>query len=206
MLLSAFIHCNLLSNLLKCLGLAELISTRTCYQCRLIHYSDFIKIKTMQNNIFSIAGKNYQQLTPLFLRLAVGFGFMAHGWAKLSRGTAGFEKLLVLTGVPLPHVNAYVVPVIEVLGGIAIFIGAITIIAAIPLIGTMLVAMMTIQLKFGYSSVKTIGLSASGPIFGPPGYEINLLYIAALVALMCSGPGLLSVDQWLARKKQKVSR
>ena len=159
----------------------------------------------MKNNILSIAGKNYQQLAPLFLRLAVGFGFMAHGWAKLSRGTAGFEKLLVLTGAPLPHVNAYLVPAIEILGGMAIFIGTITVIAAIPLIGTMLVAMVTIQLKFGYSSVKTIGLTTGGPIFGPPGYEINLLYIAALVALMCSGPGLLSVDQWLAGKSRTLT-
>ena len=86
------------------------------------------------------------------------------------------------------------------LGG-AIFIGALTVIAAIPLIATMLVAIITVQFKFGYSSVKTIGLTANGPLFGPPGYEINLLYIAAIIALMLYGPGMYSVDQWLASKK-----
>jgi putative oxidoreductase len=34
-------------------------------------------------------------------------------------------------------------------------------------------------------------------VFGPPGYEINLLYICALAALALAGPGVLSVDGWL---------
>ena len=146
--------------------------------------------------------KTTKKWGSLILRLIVGFGFMAHGWVKLSRGTAGFEKLLQQTGVPLPHLASYVVPYVELLGGFAIFIGALTVFASIPLIATMLIAMITVQFKFGYSSVKTIGLNASGPLFGPPGYEINLLYIAALIALMLYGPGYLSVDEWI-RKKQK---
>jgi putative oxidoreductase len=32
--------------------------------------------------------------------------------------------------------------------------------------------------------VKTIDLTLQVPVFGPSGYEINLLYIAGLVALM----------------------
>jgi putative oxidoreductase len=146
--------------------------------------------------------KTTEKYASLILRLVVGFGFMAHGWAKLSRGTAGFEKLLQQTGVPLPHLTSYIVPYVELLGGFAILIGALTAIVAIPLIATMLVAMITIQFKFGYSSVKTIGLTASGPLFGPPGYEINLLYIAALIALILYGPGMYSVDQWLATKRK----
>ncbi len=146
--------------------------------------------------------KSTEKWASLILRLVVGFGFMAHGWAKLSAGTAGFEKLLIQTGVPLPHITSYIVPYVELLGGFAIFIGALTVIVAIPLIATMLVAIITVQFKFGYSSVKTIGLTAGGPLFGPPGYEINLLYIAALIALMLYGPGLYSVDQWLASKRK----
>ena len=42
-----------------------------------------------------------QQWAPLPLRLMLGYGFMAHGWAKLCRGPAGFatdaaEHLLLL--------------------------------------------------------------------------------------------------------------
>src|ERR1700748_3188984 len=150
--------------------------------------------------------KTTEKWASLILRLVIGFGFMAHGWAKLSRGTAGFEKLLVHTGVPFPHLTSYVLPYIELLGGLAIFIGALTIIVAIPLIATMIVATVTIQFKFGYSSVKTIGLTSNGPVFGPPGYEINLLYIAGLIALMLYGPGLFSIDRWIAgRKSNSIS-
>jgi putative oxidoreductase len=144
--------------------------------------------------------KQYAEWGPLLLRLIIGFGFMAHGWAKLSRGPAGFEKLLVQTGIPLPHLMAWVAPLTELLGGLALFIGAFTAIIAIPLVFTMLMAMFTIQINYGFSSVKTIGLTAQGPLFGPPGYEINLLYIAGLISLILTGAGVFSVDG-LIRKK-----
>ena len=65
----------------------------------------------------------------------------------------------------------------------------------------MLVAMFKVHLRYGFSSIKTIGLGADGPVFGPPGYEVNLLYIAGLVALLLGGAGALSVDRWLERRK-----
>lgn len=155
----------------------------------------------MLNNTFSIAGKNYRQLAPLFLRLVIGFGFMAHGWAKLSRGPAGFEKLLSQTGVPFPHLMAWLSTLTELFGGLAIFLGVFVSITAIPLIVIMLVAMFTIHIHYGFSSVKTIGLTPEGPVFGPPGYEINLVYIAGLMSLVITGAGVLSVDSWFVKKK-----
>jgi putative oxidoreductase len=89
------------------------------------------------------------------------------------------------------------VTLLEVFGGLAILVGAFVAIVSVPLIGSMLVAMFTVQLRYGFSSVNTIGLTPTGPVFGPPGYEINLLYVAALVALMLSGPSAVSVDRWL---------
>lgn len=139
------------------------------------------------------------------LRLVVGYGFVAHGMAKWSRGPENFGKLLDLIGVPLPTATAWMVTMLEVFGGLAILVGALVAIASIPLIVSMLVAMFTVQLRYGFSSVKTIGLTATGPVFGPPGYEINLLYIAALLALLLAGPGALSVDGWLARRRIRRS-
>lgn len=124
--------------------------------------------------------KKREQWAPLLLRLTMGYGFMAHGIVKLSRGTAGFEKLLAQTGVPFSHAASRIVPFVELLGGFAILAGAFVNIVAIPLMATMLVAMFTVQSKYGFSSVNTIGLTSNGPLFGPPGYEINLLYIAGL--------------------------
>jgi putative oxidoreductase len=147
--------------------------------------------------------KSLTQWAPLFLRLVMGCGFMAHGWAKLSRGPAGFEKLLVYLGVPLPHFTSWLVPLVEVFGGLALLLGALVTIIAIPLILTMLMAMFSVQLKYGFSSVKTIGLTVDGPLFGPPGYEINLLYIAGLVSLILTGAGMLSIDSFIAGKKAK---
>ena len=143
----------------------------------------------------------YKQWSPLFLRLIIGYGAMAHGWAKLSRGPAGFEKLLIQLGVPFPHFTSWLVPFTELIAGFAILIGAFVTIAAVPLIITMLVAMFSIQIHYGFSSVKTIGLTASGPIFGPPGYEINLLYIAGLISLIITGAGIISVDSLIYLKK-----
>jgi len=141
-----------------------------------------------------------QSIAPLFLRIIIGAGFMAHGWAKISRGTGGFEKLLAQQGVPAPHVNAIIGPYVELLGGFAILIGAYVVIIAVPLLFTMLVAMIYVQGHYGFSSVKTIGLTPGGPVFGPPGYEINLLYMAGLISLMLTGAGAYSVDS-LRRKK-----
>jgi putative oxidoreductase len=130
----------------------------------------------------------------------VGAGFMVHGYAKISRGLDGFEKLLVLEGVPLAHLSAILVPYIELLGGFAILIGAYVVITAIPLLLTMLVAMLAVQWRYGFSSVATIGLTSTGPKFGSPGYEINLLYIACLISLMITGAGIFSVDGLRKRK------
>jgi putative oxidoreductase len=143
---------------------------------------------------------------PLPLRLIIGFGFVAHGWAKLSRGPSGFAKLLAQIGAPFPEATAWVSTFIEVLGGLAIFVGAFVEFVSMPLIVMMLVAMFTVHLKYGFSSVNTIGLTKEGPQFGPPGYEVNLLYIAGLVALILSGAGALSVDRLLSRNEAMSER
>jgi len=147
--------------------------------------------------------RNYQQLAPLALRLIIGYGSMAHGWAKLSRGVGGFEKLLLFLHVPFPHLMAWVVPFTELICGFAILIGLFIRITAIPMIFVMLTAMFTVHFKYGFSAVKTIGLSADGPLFGPPGYEVDLLYIAGLITLIIMGSGTLSLDYLIRRRSSK---
>src|SRR6267142_7054530 len=144
----------------------------------------------------------WQKWAPLPLRLIIGFGFMAHGWAKLSRGPEGFAKLLEQIGAPLPEATAWVSTLIEFLGGLAILAKAIVAAVSVPLIVMMLVAMFTVHLRYGFSAINTIGLTADGPQFGPPGYEVNLLFIAGLLALILGGAGPLSIDGLLARRKQ----
>ena len=135
------------------------------------------------------------------IRLITGFGFLSHGVAKLMRGPEGFGKLLQHIGAPVPVPTAWMVTLLEIFGGLAILAGAYIALVTIPLILTMLVAMATVHLPYGFSSVNTIGLSPAGPIFGPPGYEINLLYIGALLVLRFVGTGAVSVDVWRARRR-----
>ena len=127
---------------------------------------------------------------------------MAHGWAKWSKGPEGFGQLLQQIGVPLPEFTAWVVTLLELFGGLAILAGAFVAVVSVPLVVSMLVAMFTVHLRYGFSSVNTIGLTKSGPVFGPPGYEVNLLYIAGLLALVLAGGGTLSLDRWLARRRE----
>jgi putative oxidoreductase len=83
----------------------------------------------------------------------------------------------------------------------AILAGLSVSLVSVPLILSMLVAMFAVHLKYGFSSINTIGLSKTGPLFGPPGFEINLLYRAGLLTLAMSNPVPLSVDRWLERRR-----
>ena len=121
---------------------------------------------------------------------------------KNVHGPSGFANLLTQIGTPFPEVTAWVSIFTEILGGLAIFVGAFVEIVSIPLIVMMLVAMFTIHLKYGFSAINTIGLTEEGPQFGPPGYEVNLLYIAGLVSLILSGAGALSFDRLLSHKRE----
>ena len=150
-----------------------------------------------------ISGVLWRRWAPLPLRLVIGYGFIAHGWAKLSRGPAGFARLLEQIGAPLPEATAWASTLIEILGGLAILAGAIVAVVSIPLIVMMLVAMFTVHLRYGFSAINIIGLTADGPQFGPPGIEVNLLYIAGLLALTLGGAGPFSIDKLLARSRRE---
>jgi len=144
----------------------------------------------------------WRQWVPVPIRLIIGVGFMIHGWAKWSRGPAAFAELLSREGVPLPLVNAWLVTLLEIFGGLAVLLRAFIARISVPLILSMLGAMFTVNFKYGFSAINTIGLTSEGPQFGPPGYEINLLYIAGLVALILGGAGLLSID--VLRKPRRL--
>jgi len=130
------------------------------------------------------------------LRLLIGFGFAAHGYAKLMRGPDNFASALSALHVPAPHIMAWITTLVELLGGAAIFVGAFVALVSIPLAVTLLTAMLTVHLRYGFSSIKLLSVTAAGAKFGPPGYELDLLYIAGLFALAVAGATPLSVDAY----------
>jgi putative oxidoreductase len=133
------------------------------------------------------------------LRLVVGFGFMQHGYAKLARGPEDFISVLHAIGVPAPFLAGWATIVVEVIGGAMIFAGALVPLATIPMIFVLLVAILTVHLPNGFSSIKLQSFDAAGAHFGQPGYETDLLYLTGLVALCLGGAGPFSVDGLLTR-------
>src|SRR6516162_10438092 len=121
-----------------------------------------------------LTDNRWRRWVPIPIRMILGVGFMVHGWAKWSRGPAFFAQLLEQARVPLPLLNAWLVTMLEIFGGFALLIGAFVALVSIPLILSMLGAMFTVNIKYGFSAVNTIGITPQGPLLGPPGYEINL--------------------------------
>jgi putative oxidoreductase len=131
---------------------------------------------------------------PVPLRLIVGYGFIQHGLAKMSRGPSAFAAILNALGVPAPHFMTWVSILTELLGGLAVLVGAFVTVASIPMAILLLVAIFTVHLPNGFSSIKLIAVTAAGPQFGPVGYEVNVLYLACLAGLVLGGSGPLAVD------------
>lgn len=134
------------------------------------------------------------------LRLIVGFGFMQHGYAKLAHGPEAFVVILHAIGTPLPALLAWATIMLELLGGLAVLVGAFVPIASIPMAIVLLVAIFTVHLPNGFSSIKLLSVDASGAHFGQPGYETDLLYLAGLFALALGGSGPFALDRLLRRR------
>ena len=139
------------------------------------------------------------------LRLMVGFGFIQHGYAKLVRGPEDFINILHAIGVPAAFLAGWATIVVEIVGGVLIVLGALVPLAAIPMAVVLLTAIITVHLPNGFSSIKLQSFDAAGAHFGQPGYETNLLYLAALIALCLGGAGPLSVDGFLNRVRSSSS-
>ena len=137
------------------------------------------------------------------MRVVVGYGFITHGLAKLTRGPSAFADTLHALGVPAPDVMAWATIGVELIGGFAVLIGAFLLIASIPLAVVLLVAMFSVHLPYGFSSIKLVAVTAAGAQFGPPGFEVVLLYLASLAALAVGGSGPLSIDSLIASRGKR---
>ena len=138
---------------------------------------------------------------PLPLRLIVGYGFMEHGYAKLARGSDSFTHILQALGMPLPEVLAWATILIELLGGAAVLLGVGVPFASVPMAVVLLVAIFTVHLPYGFSSIKLQAVTAGAAHFGQPGYECDLLYLACLSALVMWGAGPLTVGAVFRRTR-----
>jgi putative oxidoreductase len=116
------------------------------------------------------------------LRLVIGLVFVMHGAQKLfGFGLAGTAGFLGSLGIPLPTVAAAVLIAVELLGGLALILGAGTRYVAAALAVEMLVALLTVHLRAGF--------------FVPDGMEFVLILLAGCLTLVAVGAGPWSVDR-----------
>jgi putative oxidoreductase len=142
---------------------------------------------------------SWRDWAPIPLRLIVGYGFFAHGAAKLERGPDHFAAILAALHVPLPALLSWATIGVEVVGGLAVLAGVFIAWWSIPMAIVLLVATVTVHLQNGFSSIKLLSVGAAGPHFGQPGYETDLLYLACLAGLVLGGSGPLSLDKLALR-------
>lgn len=139
------------------------------------------------NRIFKAASDRQIDVGLLFVRLALGAIFIAHGGQKLFvYGFAGVSGAFGQMGVPLAGIAGPAVALVEFFGGIAILLGLLTRPAALGLAVTMLGALFLVHLPAGF--------------FLPEGSEFVLLLLAAAAQLTLTGAGRYSVDASIAER------
>lgn len=130
--------------------------------------------------------KVFDGLPGLASRFTIGYIFVQSGWGKwhhLDKVTAFFASL----HIPAPQLQAPFVASVELICGALVLIGLFTRLAAIPLIGTMGVAILTAKMK---------DVADLGDFFSLSEY----LFIVLLLWLIIKGPGAASVDYFWCKK------
>jgi putative oxidoreductase len=128
---------------------------------------------------------------PLVGRITLGVLFMSTGWGKvhhLDKVTGFFTEL----GIPAPAFHAVFVSYIELVGGALILAGLAARFAAVPLIVSMAVAILT---------AKRDELHGLADLFG----LVEWTYLALLVWVVFAGAGRASLDYLLFRRKMPAT-
>lgn len=128
----------------------------------------------------------------LLIRLMLGVVFMFHGSQKLfgafdGSGLSGFAGFLEGQGIPFPHLSAVLAACAEFIGGLLVLIGFAVRVAVVPMVVTMLVAVIVVH----------------GDAFSAQnnGMEYPLTLAVMLAGLGLIGPGRLSASAVIARDK-----
>jgi putative oxidoreductase len=133
----------------------------------------------------SRAGDAAAWLPPLLARVAVGWTFVLTGWGKLGDIGSVVEFFREL-GIPYPELQAPFVASVELVCGALLVAGLLSRIAALPLIGTMVVAIATAQWQ---------NVSSFGDLYGLS----EFLYIVIFAWIAAAGPGPVALDTVIVR-------
>lgn len=130
--------------------------------------------------LFPEAPSSRASLGLLVLRVVAGSAMATHGWSKIQNPFHWLDK----AESPPPGFLQFLAAFSEFGGGIALVLGALTVLASLGVALTMVEAVRHHL--------------SSGDAFGR--WELALLYFAIAVFLSCAGPGRISVDAAVARR------
>ena len=139
---------------------------------------------TYYNLVEKLSG--LKDLPLLFMRLILAVGFYGPAMMKL-KNIDNIIEWFGSIGIPMPALNAYLATGTETLGFVLLFLGLGTRIIAIPLIITMIVAIVTVHLGHGFEA-------------GNNGFEIPVYYMIMLFTLVVYGSGKISLDHLLNKQ------
>lgn len=123
----------------------------------------------------------YADLAPLLLRIGVGLIFIYAGWGKIT-GIEGTQEFFGNIGIPLAGVMAWVVAIVEFVGGILILVGFRIQLPALLMAIIMVVAILTTKLS-------------QDEVFHA--MRLDFLLLLASLALFTIGSGKYSLDKKL---------
>lgn len=125
---------------------------------------------------------------PTVLRVTLGVIMAVHGWQKLTAMTpAAFGNgMLDGLGVPAPVAVAWLVTLVELVGGVALVVGFASRIAAAA--NALVLAGATLLVKGDLGLIAEMG----SPL---PGAELDLALIALALGVVALGPGRLAIDR-----------
>jgi len=143
------------------------------------------RVEAARNQVLAVVDR-VRWLAPLLGRLAVGLLFVSTGWGKV-HDIAKVTQFFVTLRIPLPGLNAVVVSYTELIGGSLLVIGLFTRLAAIPLLVSMVVAILTAKIGDLHGVFDLVGFD-----------EFTYLVVLAMIAII--GPGAVSLDRVACRK------
>jgi putative oxidoreductase len=118
------------------------------------------------------------------LRVILGIAMALHGWSKLSGGVGGVAGFFGSLGIPAPGLMAWVVTIVELVGGILLVVGFLTQIAGVLIALDMLGAILFAYLLRGAPFIENGAIT----------WEKEAVFAAAALCIALAGPGAWSVD------------
>lgn len=144
------------------------------------------------NKIIQLYNRITEKLENLYdillfaIRIVLAYGFYITAsmkWQNISGVAEWFGEL----GIPFPTINAYLAASTEAAGVVLLVLGLAIRVISIPLIITMIVAIVTVHWQNGFEA-------------GNNGFEIPLYYLLFLFILLIKSSGKYSLDYLLKKK------